>query len=168
MRNLTYSLELVNNLLQMKKTVLFLLTIICTTICAYGQNNNEKLYRAIVKSDTTAVRQLLNDKADPNYIKSEGPWMKVSMLIIGIKNIDVVKLLVANKVDVKWKDGFNTTALMYAASNGNKEIVTLLLENGADINDNDGKGNTVLSAAKESSNQDLIKFIEDKLEGKGK
>jgi hypothetical protein len=40
------------------------------TICAYGQDNNEKLYKAIVKSDTSTVRQLLSEKADPNYIKS--------------------------------------------------------------------------------------------------
>jgi ankyrin repeat protein len=89
--------------------------------------------------------------------------MKVNMLIAGIKDINIVKLLIANKADLKWKDGFNTTALMYAASNGNKEIVMLLLENGADINDNDGKGNTTLSAAKGSMNKELIKLIEDKL-----
>ena len=134
------------------------------TICAYGQNKNEKLYRAIIKSDTSAVRQLLNEKANPNYIKSAGPWMKVNMLITGIKNVNIVKMLIANKADVNWRDGFNTTALMYAASNGNKEIVMLLLENGADINDNDGMGNTTLSAAKESKNEELIKFIGDRLD----
>lgn len=134
--------------------------------CAYGQDNNEKLYRAIIKSDTSTVRQLLNDKADPNYIKATGPWMKVNMLITGIKDINVVKLLIANKADVKWKDGFNTTALMYAAANGNKEIVMFLLENGADVNDTDGKGNTALSAAKESNNKELIKLIENRLNEK--
>lgn len=133
------------------------------TICAYGQSKNEKLYRAIIKSDTSTVRQLLNDKADPNYIIAIGPWMKVNMLITGIKDVNIVKLLIANKADVKWKDGFNTTALIYAAANGNKEIVLLLLENGADINDNDGGRNSVLSAAKESKNGELIKLIEDKL-----
>jgi ankyrin repeat protein len=147
----------------MRKIVTVLLTFFCMTICAYGQDNNEKLYKAIVKSDTSTVSQLLSEKADPNYIKSVGPWMKVNMLIAGIKDINIVKLLIANKADLKWKDGFNTTALMYAASNGNKEIVMLLLENGADINDNDGKGNTTLSAVKESMNKELIKLIEDKL-----
>jgi len=147
----------------MRKTTIILLTIFCMATCAYGQDKNEKLYRAIIKSDTSTVRQLLNDKANSNYIKSEGRWMKVSMLIAGIKNINIVKLLIANKADIKWKDGFNTSALMYAASNGNTEIVSLLLENGADINDNNGKGNTILSAAKESKNKELIKLIQDKL-----
>ncbi len=138
------------------------------TICAFGQDSNEKLYKAIVKGDTSLVKQLLNDKADPNFIKAEGPWMKVSMLITAVNNgnIDIVKILIANKADIKWKDGFNTTALMYAAAKGNKEIVVVLLDNGGDINDNDGKGNTVLSAAKESKNKELIKFIEEKLKEK--
>jgi ankyrin repeat protein len=149
----------------MRKTITILLTIICTTICAFGQDNNEKLYAAIVNGDTSLVKQLLNDKAGPNFIKVEGPWMKVSMLITAVNNsnIDIVKILIANKVDIKWKDGFNTTALMYAAAKGNKEIAVLLLDNGGDINDNDGKGNTVLTAAKESKNKELIKFVEEKL-----
>jgi ankyrin repeat protein len=152
----------------MRKTITILLTLICLTFCGFGQDNNEKLYKAIVKGDSSLVKQLLNNKADPNYIKAEGPWMKVNMLITAVnnENINIVKMLIINKADVKWKDGFKTTALMYAASTGNKEIVVLLLDNGADINDNDGQGNTVLSAAKESKNKELIEFIEGKLKEK--
>lgn len=152
----------------MKKTISILLTIICTTLCAFGQDNNEKLFQAITKNDTSLVKQLLSDKADPNFVKAQGPWMKVNMLITAVNNgnIDIVRMLIANKADVKWKDGFKTTALMYAATKGNKEIVILLLDNGADISDNDGQGNTVLSAAKESKNKELIKFIETKLKEK--
>jgi ankyrin repeat protein len=152
----------------MRKTIAILLTITCMTFYAFGQDNNEKLYKGIAKGDTSIVKQLLNDKADPNYIKAEGSWMKVNMLITAVNNgnIDIVKMLIANKADVKWKDEFKTTALIYAASNGNKEIVVLLLDNGADINDNDGQGNTVLSAAKESKNKELITFIEEKLKEK--
>jgi ankyrin repeat protein len=152
----------------MEKLITILLTIIYTNICAFGQDNNEKLYKAIVNGDSTLVKQLLNDKADPNFIKAEGPWMKVNMLITAVNsgNIEIVKILIANKADITWRDGFNTTAIMYAASKGNKEIVTLLLDNGADINDNDGQGNTVLSAAKESKNKELVKFIKEKLKEK--
>jgi uncharacterized protein len=152
----------------MRKAITVLLIIICPTLFAFGQDSNDNLYKAIIKGDNSIVKQLLNDKADPNYIKAEGPWMKVSMLITAVNNgnIDIVKILIANKADVKWKDGFSTTALMYAAAKGNKEIVDLLLDNGADINDTDGKGNTVLSGAKESKNKELIKFIKDKLKEK--
>ena len=148
----------------MKKISTLFLAILISGII-FGQNNNEKLYQAIVMNDTTLVRQLLNSKANPNFIKESGPWMKVNMLITAVNNgnIDIVNMLIANNVDVKWKDGFKTSALMYAASKGNIKIVVLLLDNGADINDNDGEGNSVLSAAKGSKNKELIKFIQAKL-----
>jgi ankyrin repeat protein len=152
----------------MKKIITVLFTIIMTSFFAFGQDNNEKLYQSIIKGDTLIVSQLLKDNANPNYIKTVGPWMKVNMLITAVNNnnIDIVKILIANKVDINWRDGFNTTALMYAASKGNKEIIVTLLDNGADINDNDGNGNSVLSAAKESKNKEVIKFIQDKLKDK--
>jgi uncharacterized protein len=152
----------------MKKTIAILLTIICSTIFAFGQDNNVKLYQAITKNDTSLVKEMLNDKADPNFVVTQGSWMKVNMLITAVNNgnIDIVRLLIVNKADVNWKDGFKTTALMYAASKGNKEILVLLLNNGADINDNDGQDNTVLSAAKESKNQEMIKYVEMKLKEK--
>jgi len=115
----------------MKKTFITTLTILCISIYSYGQDKNENLYQSIVKNDKEKVNQLLSDKADANYIKSSGEWMKVNMLITAINNnnIDIVKLLIEHKAEVNWKDGFKTTALMYVASKGNKEIVTLILEN---------------------------------------
>ena len=142
--------------------------VICTSICAFGQVGNDNLYKAVVAGDSIAVKQLLSDKADPNYIKAAGPWMKVNVLITAVNNgsFNNVKMLVANKANVKWRDGFNTTALMYAAAGGRMDIVNLLLSSGADINDNDGKGNTVLTAAKESKNKELVTLIEGKVKGK--
>jgi len=147
----------------MKKLITTLWFSICI-ISVFGQKVNEQLYKAIVKNDSEKVAKLLKQNADPNYIISSGPWMKVNMLITAINNdnIEIVKLLISTKADVNWKDGFNTTALMYAAAKGNKDIVILLLDNGADINATDGQGNTVLTAAKESKNQDVIKLIEDR------
>ncbi|HTO16764.1 MAG TPA: ankyrin repeat domain-containing protein [Edaphocola sp.] len=151
----------------MKNSIILFLTILISAT-AFGQDNNKRLYQAILKKDTISVRQLLSEKADPNYIEESGSWMKVNMLITAVNNgnIEIVKMLISNKADVNWKDGFNTTAIIYAASTGNKDIVVLLLENGANITDNDGQGNTVLSAAKESKNKDLIKFVESKLKQK--
>jgi ankyrin repeat protein len=90
--------------------------------------------------------------------------MTVNMLVLAVNNdnFDIAKILITNKVNVNWKDGFQTSALMYAAAKGNKEMAVLLLDNGADVNANDGKGNTVLSAAKESENKELINYIQEK------
>ena len=82
---------------------------------------------------------------------------------ITLKQYDISKVLIENKADVNWKDGFKTSAIMYAAAEGNKELVELLLSNGANINDNDEQGNTVLTAATESKNEDLIKFVKEKI-----
>ncbi len=147
------------------KALLILIISIMFAGTIFGQGNNEKLYQAIVKNDTSLVKELLNLKADPNFVVESGPWMKVNMLITAVNKgaIDIVKILIGDSVDVKWKDGSQTTALMYAASKGNKDIVILLLNNGADINNNDGQGNNVLTASKESGNKDLIKYIKNKL-----
>jgi uncharacterized protein len=131
-----------------------------------AQGNDEQLYAAIQKNDKAVVESLLRKKADPNYVKQAGPWMKVSPLITAVNNanVEIVMLLIANNAQVDWRDGFNTTALMYAAANGNKEIVELLIANGADVNSTDGDGNTVLTAAKESKNEEVIALIESKLQ----
>jgi ankyrin repeat protein len=152
----------------MKKTLFLLLFALFNILSVAGQKNNQKLYQAIIKNDKKQVAKLLEDKADPNYTISSGSWMKVNMLITAVNNNDIgiVKLLIDKKADVNWKDGFNTTALMYAASKGNREIVKLLLENDADVNATDGQGNTVLSAAKESKNEEVIRIIEERLKAK--
>jgi ankyrin repeat protein len=49
-------------------------------------------------------------------------------------NIEVIKLLIANKADINKADRFNCTALFAALDRGNVEIVKLLVENGADVN----------------------------------
>jgi ankyrin repeat protein len=147
----------------MKNTFLTIL-ILLFSVTAFGQNKGEKLYNLVVKNDTENAIKLISENADVNYVKESG-WVKVNTLISAINNVNVeiVKSLLEHNADVNWKDGFNTTALMYAASKGNREIVDLLLKYGADINANDGEGNTVLTAAKESKNSELIALIEVKM-----
>jgi uncharacterized protein len=150
----------------MKKLIILILLIISASVLTMAQGKDEQLYAAVQKNDKAKVESLLKKKADPNFIKQAGPWMKVSPLITAVNNanVEIVKLLIANNAQVDWRDGFNTTALMYAAAKGNKEIVELLISNGADINATDGEGNTVLSAAKEGKNDDVIALIENKLQ----
>jgi ankyrin repeat protein len=149
----------------MNKYSLTVLICLCFSLFANAQEKNEILYQSIIKNDSEKVTQLLKDNADANYIKSMGAWMKVNMLITAVNggNIETIKALIKSKADVNWKDGFNSTALMYAAEKGSMDIVNLLLENGADINASDGQGNTVLTAARESKNKELVKLIQERL-----
>lgn len=149
------------------KTLLTLIFLLGTILTTFSQDKNESLLKAISNGDKDAVAKLISEGADVNYVKAVGPWMKMNPLITSInkKQFDIAKLLIGNKADVNWKDGFKTSAIMYAASAGDKELVELLLANGASIDDNDGQGNTVLTAAKESKNKDLIKFVKEKMSG---
>lgn len=149
----------------MKKAFATLLLFLSFSLSAKAQSKNELLYLSIVRNEPEKVAQLLDDNANANYVLAKGPWMKVSVLITAINNehIEMVKALIKSKADVNWKDGFNSTALMYAAAKGNIEMVNLLLENGADVTADDGKGNTVLTAAAESKNTELIKLIQQRL-----
>lgn len=160
-----FTLTLIINSRMINKSFATALIFLSFSLFAKAQSKNEKLYLSIVRNEPEKVVQLLNDNADANYVVAKGPWMKVNMLITAVNNehIEMMKALINNKADVNWKDGFNSTALMYAAAKGNMEMVTLLLENGADITANDGKGNTVLTAATESKNTELIKLIQQRL-----
>ncbi len=150
----------------MKKTILLIAFFISTSIL-FAQNMNDSLYQAVVNNDTTAIKDFVKKGADVNFVKQQG-WMKVNLLITAVnkKNADAVNILLQHGADVNWEDGFNTTALMYAASNGSLEIIKLLLDNGADIKHKDKQGNDALSAAKEGKHDDVVKLLEAKMKEK--
>lgn len=135
----------------------------------FGQNVDEKLYKAVKENNLSDVNEFIKQNGNPNFTE-EKSWVKINLLITAVKNnnYEIAKKLIESKADINWKDGFNTSALMYACSNGSLKIVNLLIENGADINANDEQGNSVLTAAKESNNKDLILLIENKLKNEKK
>lgn len=150
------------------KNIFAFIFFIGITISTTAQNKDEKLYQAVVKNDLIKTEKLIKKGADVNFVKQSGPWMKVSLLIAAInnKNLEITEVLLENKADVNWKDGFKTSAILYGANSGNVELIKLLLKYGANINDNDGKTNTVLTAAKESKNFEMIKFVKEKINEK--
>ena len=135
-----------------------------STSMLFAQNMNDSLYQAVVNNDTTAIKDFVKKGADVNFVKQQG-WVKVNLLITAVnkKNVEAVKVLLQNEADVNWKDGFNTTALMYAASGGNMDIVKLLLDSGADIKHKDDQGNDAIATAKEGKHDDIVKLLEEEL-----
>lgn len=132
-----------------------------------AQNNNDSLYQAVVNNDTTAIKNFVKNGADVNFIKEQG-WVKVNLLITAVnkKNVDAVNILLENVADVNWKDGFNSTALMYAANTGNINIVKMLLDKGADIKHKDDQGNDAISTARQAKHNDIVKLLEAALKEK--
>ncbi len=61
---------------------------------------------------------------------------------------NIAKLLIASGADVNQKNVNETTALIYAATFGQKEIIKLLIENEADISARDNRGFTAEMHAK--------------------
>jgi uncharacterized protein len=154
----------------MKKLLLTFVSVLCISIFANGQEDtfevkNKNLYNSILKNDMDAVVKLLNEGADANYVVTDNnPPLKINMLIAAVnkKNISMVKTLIEHKADVNFRDGFDTPAIIYAASTGSKAMVELLFNNGADIKAENQDGDTVLSAAKDSKNTALINYVKEK------
>jgi ankyrin repeat protein len=139
-------------------TYAFLFLFIQNTM--FAQTNNDSLYQAVVNNDTIAIKQFVQNGANVNFVKQQG-WVKINLLITAVnkKNADAVKILLQHGADVNWKDGFQTSALMYAAASGQEQIIKILLDNDADVFAKDEQGNNVLSAAKESKNNRVIELI---------
>lgn len=149
------------------KTLILIILLITSNLILIGQNMNDSLYQAVVNNDTTAIKDFVKKGADVNFVKEQG-WVKINLLTTAVnkKNADAVKVLLQHGADVNWEDGFNTTALMYAASSGNIEIVKLLLNKGADIKHKDKQGNDAISAAKQGKHSDIVILLQEWLEKK--
>jgi ankyrin repeat protein len=74
---------------------------------------------------------------------------------------DVVEFLLANKADVKAKDGGRTsgTPLHTAARYGHKDVAELLLANKADVNAKNVWGRTPLHVAAENDHKDVAELL---------
>lgn len=130
----------------------------------YSQGKNDSLLSAIEKNDTTLIDYCIKKGADVNFITQQR-WVNISPLITAINNnhIEAAKMLLQNNADINWKDTFNSTALMYAASIGNIKMVQLLIDNGADLEHKDKQGNNAISAAKEGNHNDIVKLLKTKI-----
>lgn len=77
-----------------------------------------------------------------------------------VGSIDIVKRIIAKKVDVNAIDlSYNTTALMAASEGGYTNIVKLLLKHGANINAQDQVGATALTYASAGGREDTVKLL---------
>ena len=82
-------------------------------------------------------------------------------LINACKNnqLSVIKLLVAKKLNINYRDNFGKTALTYSGLRGNIDAIKTLLSSGADANICDDFANSLLHHVVFSGNKEAIKFV---------
>lgn len=74
--------------------------------------------------------------------------------------VQLIELLIAKGAAVNHRDGDGSTALMYAARNGDTQAVSALLRNGALVNLADKEGETaVMKAAASSCNEETVRAL---------
>ena len=96
-----------------------------------------------------AIIQALTEKKIANTLSKE---LLTKSNDIKFKDSNAVKDLIAKGANINFPDQDGNTALILAASNGNKEIVDELISNTADINRQNNNGDTALITATRKAN----------------
>jgi ankyrin repeat protein len=124
---------------------------------AAGFGADTRVAEAAMHQDNTALRALIQQKADVNAGLPDGAtalhWAA------NADDLDTVSLLIQAGANVKAKDRYGFTPLYYAATNGSAEVIRKLLDAGADPNAADSGGETALMTATRSGSIDAVKAL---------
>ena len=77
------------------------------------------------------------------------------------RDLVLLNALLESGVDVNPRDGYNSTALEYAAQFGQIEMARLLIENGAEVNTSNNAGETPLYCAVDNGYKEIEKMLRD-------
>lgn len=106
------------------------------------------------------VKELLENKADPNIKGYLGKTPIITTVFGGDDPLKLLALLIKYKADVDAQDDKNFTALMHAVSRNKPEIVKFLLKNGARRDLTGCLGETALSIAQENNDAKMISLLQ--------
>ena len=124
---------------------------------AAGFGTDTRVAEAAMREDATAVKSLLQQKADVNAALADGAtalhWA------VNADDLDTVSLLIQAGANVKAKDRYGFTPLYFAATNGSAAVIRKLLDAGADPNAADANGETALMTATRSGSIDAVKAL---------
>jgi ankyrin repeat protein len=135
-------------------TALVGLSVLACGSVAAAAETDARLADAARREDRSAIRTLIQQKADVNAALADGTtalhWA------VQADDLDSVNLLLEAGADVKAANRYGVTPLHLAASNGNVAILGRLLRAGADPDARDASGETLLMAAIRSGNLDSV------------
>jgi ankyrin repeat protein len=134
--------------------VLFALSVL--TVAA--EEASDRYYQAIRNNDLTSLRALLKT-ADVNIKDQRGTTSLMHAAAYG--SLDAMKALLSDGADVKNKNAFDATALLWSANDLAK--VRLLVSKGADVNARSKQGRTpLIVAASYDGGSEVVKFLIEK------
>ncbi len=117
------------------------------------------LITAIVNGSLAGVKLFLKHGADPSV---GGIFGLPAIVLAAIKNdTDVFRAIAGTNVNLKARDGFENTALIWAAASekANTAIVGDLLKHGVDVNAKNKLGQTALDLAKLRGNTPVVAML---------
>ncbi len=118
---------------------------------------NSPLADAAEKSNRTAIRALLKQRADVNATQADG--MTALHWAVHLDDLETTRLLVKAGTDVKATNHYGVAPLSLACANGNTELVELLLAGGADANTTQRGGETALMTAARTGKVGPVKAL---------
>ena len=112
----------------------------------------------IARGDYTAVRQALQDGANPDTGDSFGRTPLTTAAATG--NAALLELLLTAGADANKIDAYHRTALHEAAARGYLNCVKTLLRHGANTELRDSHGHTALSLSRKHGHSELVRYLE--------
>lgn len=136
----------------MHRTVLCLIT----AVAFAAPNSSDEFYHAIRANDLPQLRALISNKANINIKDRHGATPLMYAAAVG--SVAAVKALLAAGADVRARNAFDATALMWGITNPEK--VRLLVDAGADVNAQSKQGRTaLLIAASNGGSIDTVRLL---------
>lgn len=117
---------------------------------------NEELSRAALKGDSSQVRALLSQGANPNYC-GDGSFVVLDCALQSEDQATILAVLTA-KPDL-------SQPLIHAIYQNKPDYVRLLLDHGADPEAKSSDGMTALDIAKSVGYKDLVRILENATHG---
>jgi len=128
-----------------------------------GQNPNLErgggtpLMSAAANGNLELLKLLLKYGADPD-LPGDG---KATALMSATGHTEIFKILVSHGANIRAKDNYGRTVLIWAALHGTEEVVTLLCKMGADPEIKDKGGNTALTEAKNNGRSRIAELLKN-------
>ncbi len=150
------------------------------------EDNETPLFKAVLKENSKIAETLILFGMNLNILDTQGRNVLFNTILLGIKNIDILKLMIKKEININQTDvnGENILdEILYILElqlqpekkllqlEGNYslikketkylELAKILIENGLDINKMDEQGVTTLSKEVEKKNYEHIEFLID-------